>query len=72
MRSSILIIDCGSSKVVDIEKQLEAINIAFKTEKWNSLTIGKLNNFGGIIISGGPILLTETDPKPYLKALGFL
>jgi len=72
VRSSILIIDCGSSKVVDIEKQLEAINISFKTEKWNSLTIGELNNFGGIIISGAPILLTETDPKPYLKALGFL
>ena len=72
MRSSILIIDCGSSKVADIEKQLEAINIACKTEKWNSLTTGKLNNFGGIIISGAPILLSETDPKPYLKALSFL
>lgn len=72
MRSSILIIDCGSSKVVDIEKQLEAINIAFKTVKWNKLSIGDLNNFGGIIISGAPILLTEVDSKPYLKAFNFL
>ena len=72
MRSSILIIDCGSSKVVDIEKQLDAINITFKTKKWNSLTARESNNFGGIIISGAPILITEINPKPYLKALDFL
>ena len=72
MRSSILIIDCGSSKVVDIEQQLEAINITFKTEKWNNLSAGEFNNFGGIIISGAPILLTQTNPKPFIKALNFL
>ena len=72
MSSSILIIDCGSSKVIDIEQQLEAINITFKTKKWNSLISGEFDDFGGIIISGAPILFTETNPKPYIKALNFL
>jgi len=72
MRSSILIIDCGSSKVVDIENQLEVINIAFKTEKWNNISTEKLDKYRGIIISGAPVLLTQVNATPYLKALGFL
>ena len=72
MRSSILIIDCGSSKVIDIENQLETINIAFHTEKWNNISVEKLDQYRGIIVSGAPILLSQVDTTPYLEALNFL
>jgi len=72
MRSSILIIDCGSSKVLDIEAQLEAINIKFKTIKWDKINLETIEENPGIIISGAPILLTEVDNQPYLKAFKFL
>jgi len=72
VRSSILIIDCGSTKVAEIESQLETINIASKTEKWDKISIDKIDKYRGIIISGAPILLTEIDASPYLKAFGFL
>lgn len=72
MKSTILIIDCGSSKVSDIEKALEAINIDSVTVSWDKIKPEKAADHPGIIISGAPILLTETDPTPYLFGFNFL
>lgn len=72
MRSSILIIDCGSKKVSEIQNQLEAIHIKYKTVKWDNVDKENLDKYPGIIISGAPVLLTEVNPEPYLKALNFV
>lgn len=63
--SEILIVDCGSSKVPAIEKALETEAQAFKTVKLTELV--SVDGYQGIIISGAPILLTETAHTPYLE-----
>lgn len=63
----ITIIDCGSTKVPDIVKMVEQNGVKTEIVK---LSENKKWNGNGIIISGAPVLLTETDPKPYLKLSG--
>lgn len=65
----ITVIDCGSSKVPDIVKMLEANGTTVKTQK---ITEFKLNGSKGVVISGAPILLTEKNPADYLAATSFL
>lgn len=72
MKSSILIVDCGSSKTPEIGKALEELNIDHVLVKWNKLKASKAEDHLGVIISGAPVLLTETDPSPYLAAFNFL
>lgn len=61
---NILVIDCGSSKVPDIIKMLEGCGAEVSVQK---LSDKKKWSGDGIVISGAPILLTEKDPKEYLK-----
>jgi GMP synthase (glutamine-hydrolysing) len=61
----VLIIDCGSSKVPEIEKIISELKINFETQKLPE--INSINNFDAIIISGAPILLTQTNHQPYLE-----
>lgn len=61
----ILIIDCGSSKVPEIENFLSVNNFIFSTVKLDQLTT--INTFSHIIISGAPILLTKIDQNIYLQ-----
>lgn len=65
MKKQILIIDCGSSKVPEIEKMVQACNAHFATIRLTDLAAIPLCD--GIIISGAPILLTETNHQPYLE-----
>jgi GMP synthase (glutamine-hydrolysing) len=71
LNSKIVIIDCGSSKVPDIERCLEELNAESVVYPWNKLPKG-IEAARGIIISGNPTLITENDPEPYLTKLDFL
>ena len=72
MNNSILIVDCGSSKVPLIESTLTEFNQDFTTIQMNSVTAELALSHQGIIVSGAPILLTKTDPGPFLDQIRFL
>lgn len=61
----ILVVNCGSSKVPQIEKMLEQNHCAFDTKPLEQ--INDINGYAGIIISGAPILLTEVEHTSYLE-----
>lgn len=62
----IKIIDCGSSKVPQIGERLKELNCETEIQKLNEY---HFTNEIGIIISGAPILLTESNPENYLISL---
>jgi len=62
MKKAILIIDCGSDKVKDIEKCLTEINYNFETVPFTVLNDIEVEEYQGVIISGSPILITEENP----------
>lgn len=68
----ILLVDCGSSKVPDIEKMLKECDAhveVIKLDQSASLTHSKYN---GVVISGAPVLLTETDAEVYLNQIEWI
>lgn len=67
----ILIIDCGSQKTIFIEQCVDEF-MDFETVKINEISESNLENKLGIIISGAPILITETDITPYLQKVTWL
>ncbi len=72
MTNRILVIDCGSSKVPHFAERLAGFDQPSDTVSIEVLDTIELNQYAGIIISGAPILLTETDPQPYLEKLKFV
>lgn len=66
----VLIIDCGSSKVPEIEKMVLKCGFKFKTIKMFDIT--PKENFSHLIISGAPILLTEIDYSRHLDWFSFV
>lgn len=70
MKKSILIIDCGSDKVKDIESSLTAINYEYTTFPYTMLNDIEVDDYLGVIISGSPILITEENP--FLDYFSFL
>jgi GMP synthase (glutamine-hydrolysing) A subunit len=58
------IINCGSSKTIYIEQIVDEFD-DYKTLSFLDLTPESLSDLDGIIISGAPILLTETDHSPF-------
>ncbi len=71
INSKIVIVDCGSSKVKDIERCLEELNAESEVYAWDKLpkNIAKAK---GIIISGNPSLIADNDPQPYLESFEFM
>jgi len=72
MRNTLLIIDCGSTKVPLIEQKLADLDQRSVTISWDSITSSDAIGYSGIIVSGAPILITKTNPQPYLDQLNFL
>jgi GMP synthase (glutamine-hydrolysing) len=72
MKGSILIIDCGSSKVSRFKEILDDFGQENVTISIEQLKDDKVHSYAGIIISGAPILVTEIDPKPYLDQFSFI
>lgn len=72
MKSSILIVDCGSSKVVQIEQVLGELNIDYETIAMDDLNEELALEYKGIIISGKPSLISNEDPTPLIWKFNFL
>lgn len=70
MKKAILIVDCGSDKVKDIESSLTAINYDFETIPFTLLPDIEVEDYLGVIISGSPILIAEDNP--FLSYFSFL
>ena len=66
----IYIIDFGSSKAPQIAAVISSLGYTYKVFKWNENIDFK--NASGFILSGAPVLFTETDSSPYLQAYSFL
>ena len=62
----ILIVDCGSSKVPDIETCVDEF-MDYKTVALKEVTEIDLENIKGIILSGANLLVTENDIDIYLS-----
>lgn len=63
----LLIIDCGSSKISQIEEIVDSF-IDYKTLSMYDFPKTDFTPYAGIIISGAPILLSQLNPDPYLLA----
>ena len=68
----ILIIDCGTSWLKEIEGNVEKAGYSFKVVKFDKLNDFDLTPFSGIIISGAPTLLTEVNLQKYLDLFKFI
>jgi len=70
-KPQILVVDCGSEKVGLIEQAVSE----FGFEPWRvqlaKLAQASSADISGIIVSGSPILFTETEYSGYLKSLEF-
>lgn len=71
MKGKIVIVDCGSSKVQDIEKCLLELNADVQTVRWDELDASVLNA-KGVVISGNPALLTKEGYEQYLPKFDFV
>ncbi|MCB9195647.1 MAG: gamma-glutamyl-gamma-aminobutyrate hydrolase family protein [Flavobacteriales bacterium] len=71
MKGKIIVVDCGSSKVSDIERCLDELNADVETIKWNDLDASILEA-KGVVISGNPELLTEVGYEKYLPKFEFV
>ena len=67
-----LVVDCGSKKVDSIQQIVS--EFGFRTRKFPLDKIAQLRivDYAGVIISGSPILLTETDYSQHLRSLDFI
>jgi len=70
--SSIKIIDCDSKKTKEICRILSVLGAETETLSIKDLPSGIFNWSGGIIISGSPVLLSETDTAPYIEKFLFV
>ncbi len=71
MKGKIVVVDCGSSKVPDIEKCLEELNADTQTIHWKDIDASILTA-RGVVISGNPALLTEEGYEHYLPQFDFV
>ena len=71
LSGSILVVDCGSEKVDSIQRIVKGFG--FKPDRVRLEDISRASHAGyaGVIVSGSPILLTETAPSKYLRLLRF-
>lgn len=67
----ILVVDFGSSKVPFISDFIDEY-MDVTLIKFNELETINPNDYLGIVFSGAPILLSETDPAPYLNKTAWL
>lgn len=72
MVNSILIIDCGSSKVPNISCIVKNFGCEVLLVKMQDLHYEHTLNCKGLIISGAPILITKSDKETILEPFRFL
>src|ERR1051326_5140557 len=67
-----LVIDCGSPKTPELQKVLRGLGCAFDTVKLASLSPDHVSKAKGIIITGSPVLITESYPRLFAYKFSFL
>lgn len=67
MVNKILIIDCGSTKVPFICNIVKTFGAEYKLVKMLNFSSENWHNYKGIIISGAPVLITQSNIKELLK-----
>jgi GMP synthase (glutamine-hydrolysing) len=67
----ICIIDCGTTSLDELKQSVSLHGHESEVIKIDELK-GFDSRYSGIVISGAAILLTETDPKPYLEKFSFI
>ena len=68
----ICIINFGSSKTEKIGECLKTLGFSFRIYNWNESDKVDWKQMKGIILSGAPVLLTETDTRIYTQRFQFL
>lgn len=68
----VCIVDFGSSKTDRIAACVETLGYACITVEGSRPDTAAFQHAAGIILSGAPVLLTETDPAVYTKPYAFL
>ncbi len=68
----IYIIDFGSSKTPKIAENIGILGYASKIIDWDKTAAVDWKKAGGVILSGAPVLLAETDSKLYVERYSFL
>ena len=63
----LLIVDCGSSKTPEFTRIATELGIAHTTLSLAEAGTALPANCSHIVVSGAPILVTETNPNPYKK-----
>lgn len=68
----IYIIHFGSSKTPDIKSAVETLGYKCEVIPWQEHHSIDFKNAKGFILSGAPVLLTETSSEPYLEKYRFI
>lgn len=68
----ILLIDCGSLYLKNIENVLDSLKIDYQKFSMENLNNININDFSAVIISGSPIMLAEPCKNHYIKQFDFL
>lgn len=71
MLDKILIIDCGSKKTPNIEEVVEEY-CDFDTLLFFEINENIIQNYKGVIISGSPILIHDTDMTPFIHQIEWI
>ena len=68
----ICIIDCGTSWLEEIKKSVAESDKQYKAIKQDEIEGCNFESFSGIIISGGPTLLTQVNLQKYMDLFKFV
>ncbi len=68
----IYIIDCGTSWLEEIKKNVTELRYQYKVIKLNEIENAGFESCSGIIISGAPTLLTQVDQNKYERFFTFI
>ena len=67
----ICIIDCGTSYINELKESIDELGCENRTISLNEIN-NNFKEFSGIIISGAPTILSQTDLEKYLQPFGFI
>lgn len=68
----ICIINCGTSWLLEIKQIVRSLRHTYKVITVNKIKNTNFKSFSGIIISGAPIILTNSNKKSYMDLFKFV
>ncbi len=72
MMTMICIINCGTTWLEEIKKNLTELNCLYSVIDLDKIKGIDFQSFSGVVVSGAPILLTKVDLKNYIKTFTFI